>query len=53
MNASATYAHVDPIAAYPQNDFVQNLVPFLKKTEPVRKKHRRHGHDHGHDRDDD
>ena len=57
IDASATYAHVDPIAAYPQNDFVQNLVPFLKKTEPVRKKHRRHdhghGHGHGHDRDDD
>ena len=51
VNASATYAHVDPIAAYPQNEFVRNLVPFLKKTEPVKKKHR--GHDHGHDRDED
>ena len=36
MNRSATYAHVDPLAAYPQNDFVDNLLPFLKKTKKVK-----------------
>ena len=38
VNGSATYAHVDPLSAYPQNDFVSNLLPFLKhdvkKTKP-------------------
>ena len=32
VDGSATYAHVDPIAAYPQNDFVSNLVPFLRRS---------------------
>ena len=36
MNGSATYAHVDPLAAYPQNDFVRNLLPFLKHTKKVK-----------------
>ena len=49
VNASATYSHVDPLSAYPQNDFVQHLLPFLKKTEPVK----RHRHHRGHDRDRD
>jgi hypothetical protein len=55
VNDSATYAHVDPIAAYPDNDFVTNLLPFLKQVKRVKShrddrdrrhpKHRRHGHD--------
>ena len=36
VDASATYAHIDPISAYPQNDFVDNLLPFLKKTKKVK-----------------
>ena len=36
VDGSATYAHVDPIAAYPQNDFVSNLVPFLRKVKKVK-----------------
>ena len=27
----ATYAHNDPNSAYPKNDFVARLVPFLEK----------------------
>ena len=30
INGSATYSHVDPLTAHPQNDFVSNLLPFLK-----------------------
>ena len=37
VDASATYTHVDPLSAYPQNDFVDNLLPFLKKTKKVKK----------------
>jgi len=40
VDASATYAHIDPISAYPQNDFVDSLLPFLKKTKKV-KQHQR------------
>jgi pimeloyl-ACP methyl ester carboxylesterase len=29
------YAHVDPLSAYPQNDFVDTVVPFLKSTKKV------------------
>jgi pimeloyl-ACP methyl ester carboxylesterase len=36
VNRSATYSHVDPLAAYTQNDFVDNLLPFLKKTKKVK-----------------
>ena len=36
VNGSATYAHVDPLSAYPQNDFVDRLLPFLKKTKKVK-----------------
>jgi pimeloyl-ACP methyl ester carboxylesterase len=36
VNRSATYAHVDPLSAHPQNDFVDSLVPFLKKTKKVK-----------------
>lgn len=36
VNGSATYAHVDPLSAYPQNDFVDSLLPFLKKTKKVK-----------------
>lgn len=37
VNRSATYAHVDPLTAYPQNDFVEHLLPFLKDTKKVKK----------------
>jgi hypothetical protein len=36
VNGSATYAHVDPLSASPQNDFVSSLLPFLKKTKKVK-----------------
>jgi pimeloyl-ACP methyl ester carboxylesterase len=36
VNGSATYAHVDPLSAHPQNDFVRNLLPFLKHTKKVK-----------------
>jgi hypothetical protein len=29
VDASATYAHVDPLSAFPDNDFVDHLKPFL------------------------
>jgi hypothetical protein len=41
VDASATYAHVDPLAAYPDNDFVDHLRPFLNTA----------ASDNGHDRD--
>jgi hypothetical protein len=31
VNRQSTYAHNDPAGAYPKNDFVQNLLPFLQK----------------------
>jgi hypothetical protein len=31
VDASATYAHVDPLAAYPNNEFVDHLGPILKR----------------------
>jgi hypothetical protein len=37
VNRSSTYAHVDPLTAYPQNDFVEHLLPFLKDTKKVKK----------------
>jgi pimeloyl-ACP methyl ester carboxylesterase len=42
VNDSATYAHVDPLAAHPQNDFLSHLLPFLKQVKAV-KKHPAHG----------
>jgi pimeloyl-ACP methyl ester carboxylesterase len=36
VNRSGTYAHVDPLSAYPQNDFVDHLLPFLKQTKKVK-----------------
>ena len=36
VNRGDTYAHVDPFAAAPQNDFVDTLLPFLKKTKKVK-----------------
>jgi len=36
VNGSSTYAHVDPLSAYPQNDFVDGLLPFLKQTKKVK-----------------
>jgi pimeloyl-ACP methyl ester carboxylesterase len=36
VNGSASYAHVDPLSAYPQNDFVRSLLPFLKHTKKVK-----------------
>ena len=38
VDDSETYAHIDPITAYPQNDFVDELVPFLRKTKKVQGK---------------
>jgi pimeloyl-ACP methyl ester carboxylesterase len=48
VNDSATYAHIDPLAAYPQNDFVSHLVPFLKKTKAGTKAGTKAAKDHGH-----
>jgi pimeloyl-ACP methyl ester carboxylesterase len=31
INRQSTYAHNDPAGATPQNDFVDNLIPFLDK----------------------
>jgi pimeloyl-ACP methyl ester carboxylesterase len=36
VERSATYSHVDPLSAYPQNEFVDTLLPFLKKTKKVK-----------------
>jgi pimeloyl-ACP methyl ester carboxylesterase len=36
VDDSTTYAHVDPITAYPRNDFVDKLIPFLRKTHKVK-----------------
>ena len=36
VNGSATYAHVDPLSAHPENDLVRNLLPFLKHTKKVK-----------------
>jgi pimeloyl-ACP methyl ester carboxylesterase len=44
VDGSATYAHVDPLAAYPDNDFVSHLLPFLKKIHKVKE----HGPPAGH-----
>jgi hypothetical protein len=43
VDASATYAHVDPLSAYPDNDFVDHLLPFLKKAVPGHGNGRDHG----------
>ena len=46
VNRETTYSHNDPNAASPDNDFVDNLIPFLQK---VAKHHHRHeckGHGH-------
>jgi pimeloyl-ACP methyl ester carboxylesterase len=50
IDGSATYAHVDPISAYPSNEFVRQLVPFLEKTTHHGHRHH-HGHGRGHGRD--
>jgi pimeloyl-ACP methyl ester carboxylesterase len=33
VDRHTTYAHNDPNSAYPKNDFIKNLIPFLKKLE--------------------
>ena len=33
VNRARTYAHNDPNSASPKNDFVKNLLPFLRKLE--------------------
>jgi pimeloyl-ACP methyl ester carboxylesterase len=38
VDDSATYAHVDPLSAYPKNDFVDHLLPFLKQTKHVKER---------------
>jgi pimeloyl-ACP methyl ester carboxylesterase len=50
VNDSATYAHVDPIAAYPQNDFVTNLLPFLRQVKERGHDDRERGRPHHRDR---
>jgi len=30
VNRQDTYAHNDPNSAYPDNDFIDNLLPFLE-----------------------
>ncbi len=39
VNRQGTYSHNDPSAAAPENDFVDNLIPFLGQ---VAKQHHRH-----------
>jgi pimeloyl-ACP methyl ester carboxylesterase len=34
VDRASTYAHNDPAGAYPQNDFFDQLVPFLDKVAP-------------------
>ena len=41
VNRSTTYAHVDPLSAHPRNDFVDNLLPFLKKAKKVKQRPKR------------
>ena len=31
VERASTYSHNDPNSASPKNDFVKNLIPFLKK----------------------
>jgi pimeloyl-ACP methyl ester carboxylesterase len=31
VNRSSTYSHNDPNSAFPRNDFVANLIPFLRR----------------------
>jgi pimeloyl-ACP methyl ester carboxylesterase len=33
VNRASTYAHNDPNSAFPKNDFVKNLLPFLTRVE--------------------
>lgn len=48
VDASATYAHVDPLSAYPDNDFVDHLKPFLTTAARGDDHDRRHhGRKHG------
>jgi pimeloyl-ACP methyl ester carboxylesterase len=35
VNRQGAYAHNDPAAAYPKNDFFNNLIPFLRKAAKV------------------
>ena len=37
LDRAATYTHVDPLSASPQNDFLDELLPFLKKVKKVKK----------------
>jgi hypothetical protein len=46
VDASATYAHVDPLSAYPENEFVDHLTPFLKAVSDD-DDHGHHGRKHG------
>jgi pimeloyl-ACP methyl ester carboxylesterase len=43
VDGSATYAHVDPLAAHPRNAFLDHLLPFLKKTKKVKQDKRAKG----------
>jgi hypothetical protein len=33
VNREATYSHNDPAAASPDNEFLDNLVPFLSRVD--------------------
>ncbi len=33
LNRAATYAHNDPNSAFPKNDFIAHLIPFLEKVQ--------------------
>src|SRR5262249_58174989 len=36
LDRHQTYAHNDPAGAFPQNDFIDQLVPFLQKLRGTR-----------------
>ncbi len=49
VDRATTYTHNDPNLAYPKNDFVDALVPYLRSVKGHGRKHGRRGH-HGHKR---
>jgi hypothetical protein len=36
VNRASTYAHNDPNGAYPNNDFFDQLLPFLQKVDAAK-----------------
>ncbi len=45
VDRQSTYAHNDPSAASPNNEFVDNLIPFLAKVSGDHHHHRHHRHE--------